>query len=69
MFKDKKQFIGLEKCHTLDYDAHIAHTSQRMMMYTIFSHLKFQDEYQTFGDIFRDKNKNRLFTIADQIRN
>lgn len=70
MFKELKQNLGLEKCQSTDFDAHIAHTTLCFIQYAMLSHLKRTYEYESIGQLFKELNKeNKMLTIADQIWN
>lgn len=67
-FKESKQYLGLGKCESQDFDAQIAHTSLCMMQYNILSLAKRFDKYETLGVLFRETIHNTLeITLADRI--
>jgi len=53
-FKDCKQNLGLNKCQSKDFDAHIASTSIVFMNYMILALKKRFDDYETIGGLFRE---------------
>jgi hypothetical protein len=53
MFKELKQYLHIEKCQSLDFDAQIADTTIRMMQYLILTFKKRFESYETLGEVFR----------------
>jgi hypothetical protein len=52
-FKEVKQLLGIQKCASRDFDAHIAHTTLTLIQYVMLSlHKRFSD-YETIGGLFR----------------
>lgn len=67
-FKESKQFLGLGKCESQDFDAQIAHTTLCMLQYNILTTVKRFDKYETFGVLFRQVQKESLEkTINERI--
>lgn len=67
-FKESKQFLGLGKCESQDFDAQIAHTTLCMLQYNILSTVKRFERYETFGELFRQVQKDSLeLTINERI--
>lgn len=62
-FKDCKQNLGLNDCHSTDFDAHIANTSIVFMNYMILALKKRFDDYETIGGLFREL-KNTMIEIT-----
>ena len=69
-FKEMKQNLGLEKCQSRDFDAHVAHTTLAMITYLALALKKRVNCHQTLGQLFRDV-KSELFelTIAQKVWN
>lgn len=53
MFKELKQYLQIEKCQSLDFDAQIADTSIRLIQYLILTFKKRFECYETLGGLFR----------------
>ena len=53
-FKEAKQYLGLGKCQSVDFDAQTASTSIVMLEYSLLSLAKKELEYQTIGGILKD---------------
>jgi len=67
-FKESKQYLGLGKCESRDFDAQIAHTSLCMMRYNILSTAKRFEKYETMGVLFRQAGADALeITISERI--
>lgn len=67
-FKESKQHLGLGKCQAQDFDAQIAATTLCMLQYNLLSVVKRFNDYETFGELFREVRKDSLkITIAEQI--
>lgn len=67
-FKECKQYLGLGKCESRDFDAQIAHTTLCMLQYNILSTLKRFDKYETLGELFRQSQRESLeITINERI--
>ena len=67
-FKESKQYLGLGKCESRDFDAQIAHTTLCMIQYNILSTLKRFDKYETLGELFRQSQRESLeITINERI--
>jgi len=52
-FKEAKQYLGLEKCHSTDFDAHIAHISMTCILFMALALKKRIDCHETIGHLFR----------------
>ena len=52
-FKEAKQYLGLGKCQSVDFDAQTASTSIVMLEYSLLSLAKKELEYQTIGGILK----------------
>lgn len=57
MFKELKQYLHIEKCQSLDFDAQIADTTIRMIQYLILTFKKRFDDYETLGELFRQSKE------------
>lgn len=67
-FKEMKQYLGLEKCQSRDFDAHIAHVTIAMILHTALTLKKRVDNHQTMGEIFREIKSDMLeMTIAQRL--
>jgi hypothetical protein len=53
MFKELKQYLQIEKCQSLDFDAQIADTTLRLIQYLILTFKKRFECYETLGGVFR----------------
>ena len=53
MFKELKQYLQIEKCQSLDFDAQIADTTLRLIQYLILTFKKRFECYETIGGVFR----------------
>jgi len=52
-FKETKQYLGLGKCHSTDFDAHIAHISMTCILFIALALKKRFDCHETIGQLFR----------------
>ena len=52
-FKEAKQYLGLGKCQSVDFDVQTASTSIVMLEYSLLSLAKKELEYQTIGGILK----------------
>lgn len=67
-FKESKQYLGMGKCESQDFDAQIAHTTLCMLQYNILATVKRFDKYETLGELFRKAQKESLeITINERI--
>lgn len=67
-FKENKQYLGLGKCQSQDFDAQIADTTISMLQYNILSLAKRFLDYESFGELFRQSGTEALkLTIAEKI--
>jgi hypothetical protein len=53
-FKETKQYLGLSKCQSNDFDAHIAHISITCILFMALALKKRVDCHQTIGGLFRE---------------
>lgn len=53
MFKELKQYLNIEKCQSLDFDAQIADTTLRLIQHLILTFKKRFECYETIGGVFR----------------
>ena len=63
MFKELKQYLHIEKCQSLDFDAQIADTTIRMIQYLILTFKKRFDDYETLGELFRQSKETIQETV------
>lgn len=67
-FKETKQYLGLGKCQSQDFDAQIATISISMLQYNILSVAKRFSDYETLGELFRSANAEIIeLTVAERI--
>jgi len=67
-FKESKQYLGLGKSHSQDFDAQIADTTISMIQYIILSLQKRLQSYDTIGGIFRTIQKEMIeLTVAERL--
>ena len=53
MFKELKQYLRIEKCRSLDFDAQIADTTMRLTQHIILTVKKRFESYETLRGVFR----------------
>lgn len=67
-FKESKQYLGLGKCQSQDFDAQIAHTTICMIQYNLLSVAKRFTHYESLGELFRNTNAETIhLTVAEKI--
>lgn len=67
-FKESKQYLGLGKCESQDFDAQIAKTTLTMVQYNLLSLTKRFTDYESLGDLFRNTKAETIqLTVAEQI--
>jgi len=67
-FKESKQYLGLGKCQSQDFDAQIATTTICMIQYNILSVAKRFTDYESLGELFRKTNAETIqLTVAEKI--
>lgn len=67
-FKESKQYLGLGKCQSQDFDAQIATTTICMIQYNILSVAKRFTDYESLGELFRNTNADTIqLTVAEKI--
>jgi len=67
-FKESKQYLGLGKCESQDFDAQIASTTITMIQYNLLSLSKRFTAYESLGDLFRNTKAETIqLTVAEQI--
>lgn len=67
-FKESKQYLGLGKCQSQDFDAQIASITISMLQYNILSVAKRFSDYETMGELFRTANAEIIeLTISERI--
>ena len=67
-FKESKQYLGLGKCQSRDFDGQIAHTAICMLQYNLLSVVKRFEDYETIGELFRTAQADTLeLTVKERI--
>ena len=67
-FKESKQYLGLGKCQSQDFDAQIAHTTICMVQYNLLSVAKRFADYESFGELFRNTKAETIqLTVVERI--
>jgi hypothetical protein len=67
-FKESKQYLGLGKCQSQDFDEQIAHTTICMIQYNLLSITKRFTHYESLGELFRNTKAETIqLTVAEQI--
>ena len=67
-FKESKQYFGLGKSQSRDFDAQIADTTLSMIQYNIFSTAKRFSAYETMGVLFADAKDQMLeLTVCQRL--
>jgi hypothetical protein len=67
-FKESKQYLGLGKNQSQDFDAQIAHISINILQYNVLSLAKRFTQYETMGELFRGTKAESIeMTIAERI--
>ncbi len=67
-FKESKQYLGLGKCQSQDFDAQIATTTICLLQYNILSVYRRFADYESFGALFRQTNADTLqLTVNERI--
>ena len=67
-FKESKQYLGLGKSESQNFDAQIARTSIAMIQYNLFSLTRRFADYESFGELFRNTKAETIqLTVAERI--
>jgi len=67
-FKESKQYLGLGKCQSQDFDAQIANTTICMVQYNLLSVAKRFAHYESLGELFRNTKAETIqLTVAERI--
>lgn len=67
-FKEAKQYLGLGKNQSVDFDSQIASISITMLQYSLLSFNKRITDYQTIGGLFKDVQNDTLeLTFSNRI--
>jgi hypothetical protein len=67
-FKESKQYLGLGKCQSQDFDAQIASTTICMVQYNLLSVAKRFTDYESLGEMFRNTNAETIQqTLAERL--
>lgn len=68
MFKELKQYLNIEKCQSLDFDAQIADTTLRLIQHLILTFKKRFESYETIGGVFRSvKGQLQEMVLAERL--
>ena len=68
MFKELKQYLHIEKCQSLDFDAQIADITMRMIQYQILTFKKRFESYETLGVLFsQSQNILQEMVLAERL--
>lgn len=68
MFKELKQYLHIEKCQSLDFDAQIADITMRMIQYQILTFKKRFESYETLGGLFsQSQNILQEMVLAERL--
>lgn len=67
-FKESKQYLGLGKCQSQDFDAQIASTTICMVQYNLLSVAKRFTAYESLGELFRNTKAETIqLTVTEKI--
>lgn len=67
-FKELKQYLGLNKCQSNHFEAHIAHISMAMILHQALTLKKRVENHATIGQLFRNvKSETLETTIANKL--
>ena len=67
-FKEAKQYLGLGKCQSVDFDAQIAATTISFIQYIMLSLHKKYNAYESIGGLFKQcKNNTQEAILAERI--
>ena len=67
-FKEMKQYLGLNKCQSRHFEAHIAHISIAMILHQALTLKKRVENHATIGQLFRSvKNQMIEMTIVQKL--
>ena len=67
-FRDTKQYLGLGKNQSQDFDTQISSTTLTMLQYNILSVVKRFSDYESLGELFRASKAETLeLTIAEKL--
>ena len=67
-FKESKQYFGLGKSQSRDFDSQISDITINIIQYNIFSTAKRFTAYETLGELFREVQGNiQELTISEKI--
>jgi hypothetical protein len=67
-FKESKQYLGLGKCESQNFDAQIAKTTLTMIQYNLLTLTKRFSDYESLGDLFRNTKAETIqLTLAEHI--
>lgn len=67
-FKEAKQYLGLGKTQSQDFDAQIATTTISMLQYNLLSVARRFTDYESLGELFRNTKAETIqLTVAERI--
>lgn len=67
-FKEIKQYLGLQKCQSRDFDAHVAYITLAMISYLALALKKRVETHLSIGELFRGAKSELLeLTIAQKV--
>lgn len=67
-FKESKQYLGLGKCQSQDFDAQIAQTTICMVQYNLLAVAKRFAGYESLGEMFRNTRAETIqLTVSERI--
>lgn len=67
-FKESKQYLGMGKCQSQDFDAQIASTTICMIQYNLLSVAKRFTDYESLGEMFRNTKAETIkLTLVERL--
>ncbi len=67
-FRDSKQYLGLGKNQSQDFDSQISSTTLTMLQYNILSVVKRFSDYESLGELFRASKAETIeLTVAEKV--
>lgn len=67
-FKESKQYLGMGKCQSQDFDAQIASTTICMIQYNLLSVAKRFTDYESLGEMFRNTKADTIkLTLVERL--
>ncbi len=66
--KESKQYLGMGKCQSQDFDAQIASTTICMIQYNLLSVAKRFTDYESLGEMFRNTKAETIkLTLVERL--